>query len=272
MSSREQILARLRSREKPFPQVTPSAAYQPMTPLAGDGPSLLARFVNEAQALNAVVHQPSGEAQAIREILDILGSDETVLAWDWSSIPLPGLPAALEAARIAVAAPRDSQVRVGNQRSQRCPGCHRVFGLMQRKGPVPGHVFAAPCAYRCNHPTSNCAQPGRVDSGAAGSRIAGFSADQQYRHCLGPQPYRRYRHGTDPGHAWPGRNAYNHPVMRRIQQVLLIGVGLCVILILHGAWNTPGARGLTLDNIARAAPALVILGVYALIAILAPEA
>jgi L-lactate dehydrogenase complex protein LldG len=113
MSSREQILARLRSREKPFPRVSPPAAYQPMTPLADDEPSLLARFISEAQALDAVIHQPSGEAQAIQEILAILGTDEKVLAWDWPSIPLPGLAQALEAAHVTVASPRDEQVRVG---------------------------------------------------------------------------------------------------------------------------------------------------------------
>jgi L-lactate dehydrogenase complex protein LldG len=113
MSNREQILARLRSREKPFPQVTPPATYQPMTPLADDEPSLLARFISEAQALNAEVHQPSDERQAIQEILAILGTDEKVLAWDWPSIPLPGLAQALEAAHVTVAAPSDSQVRVG---------------------------------------------------------------------------------------------------------------------------------------------------------------
>jgi L-lactate dehydrogenase complex protein LldG len=113
MSSREQILARLRSREKPFPEVNPPEAYQPMTPLAEDEPSLLARFISEAEALNAVVHQPAGEAQAIRKILAILGSDKTVLAWDWPSIPLSGLQEALEKAQITVALPRDSNVRVG---------------------------------------------------------------------------------------------------------------------------------------------------------------
>jgi L-lactate dehydrogenase complex protein LldG len=113
MSSREQILARLRSREKPFPQADPPATYQPMTPMAGDESGLLARFIGEAEALNAVVHQPLDEALAIQVILDILGTDKIILAWDWSSIPLPGLPAALESAHVTVASPHDSEVRVG---------------------------------------------------------------------------------------------------------------------------------------------------------------
>jgi L-lactate dehydrogenase complex protein LldG len=113
MSSREQILSRLRSRQVPFPGINPPETYQPMTPLAADEAGLLARFISEAEALSAVIHQPSGEAQAIQSILEILGTDQTVLAWEWSSIPLPGLPDALEAAHISVATPRDPGVRVG---------------------------------------------------------------------------------------------------------------------------------------------------------------
>jgi L-lactate dehydrogenase complex protein LldG len=113
MSSREQILTRLRSREKPFPQVRPPATYQPMTPLVEDEAGLLDRFISEAEALNAVTHQPAGEAQAVQIILDILGADQTVLAWNWQSIPLSTLPAALEAAQISLAPPQDPGVRVG---------------------------------------------------------------------------------------------------------------------------------------------------------------
>jgi L-lactate dehydrogenase complex protein LldG len=113
MSSREQILARLRSREKPFPEVFPPATYQAMTPLSGEQPGLLDRFIGEARALDAVIHLPLDEAQAIQAILDILGTDKSVLAWDWPLIPLPGLPVGLESAHVSVADPRDSAVRVG---------------------------------------------------------------------------------------------------------------------------------------------------------------
>ena len=113
MSSREQILARLRSRQAPFPEINTPKTYQPMTPLAEDEAGLLSRFISEAQALSAVIHQPSSEAQAIQEILEILGTDTSVLAWEWSSIPLPGLAKALAAAHISVATSRDPAVRVG---------------------------------------------------------------------------------------------------------------------------------------------------------------
>jgi hypothetical protein len=47
-------------------------------------------------------------------------------------------------------------------------------------------------------------------------------------------------------------------------------VALSILLILYGVWITPGARSLTMENIIRMVPAFVILGVYVLVAILAP--
>jgi hypothetical protein len=60
-------------------------------------------------------------------------------------------------------------------------------------------------------------------------------------------------------------------MMRTIQQAFLIGIAACVLLILYGVWITPAARSLTVDNIARLAPALAILCIYALVALLAPQ-
>jgi hypothetical protein len=59
-------------------------------------------------------------------------------------------------------------------------------------------------------------------------------------------------------------------MMRSARQILLIGIAFSILLILYGVWTTPGAGFFQLDNIARIAPAFAILGVYALIAILAP--
>jgi len=113
MSSRDSILEKLRSKERPFPYVLPLTTYQPMTPLAGDEASLRARFIEEAETLNVIVHQPVDEGQAIRIILGLLAPDRTVLAWDWMGIPLPNLRDELEAAHISVALPDDPSVRVG---------------------------------------------------------------------------------------------------------------------------------------------------------------
>lgn len=113
MSSRETILARLRSRERPFPHVQPPAVYHPMTPLEGDPAALRARFIQEATALNVTIHQPAAPGEAIETLLDILAGDTTVLTWDWAAIPLPGLSAALASAGVQVAPPTDPTVRVG---------------------------------------------------------------------------------------------------------------------------------------------------------------
>lgn len=113
MSSRDQILAKLRSRQRPFPHITPPSILQPMTPLSGDTMALQARFVQEASALSAIVHQPANEQEAINTILDIVGEDKSVLAWGPAVQPLPSLAAALAAANIDVADHADPAVRVG---------------------------------------------------------------------------------------------------------------------------------------------------------------
>ena len=113
MSTRDSILARLRSKERPFPNALPPVEYQPMTPLEGDEMDLLARFIAEAQALNCIIHQPSNTAEAVQEILSLLGTDKSVSTWEWDAIPLPGLQAALSAAQIAASEPNDPRVRVG---------------------------------------------------------------------------------------------------------------------------------------------------------------
>jgi hypothetical protein len=59
--------------------------------------------------------------------------------------------------------------------------------------------------------------------------------------------------------------------MPGVRRILLIGIALSTLLILYGVWITPGAGFVRLDNIARMASTLAILGVYALTAILAPE-
>jgi L-lactate dehydrogenase complex protein LldG len=112
-SSREQILAKLRGRQRPFPHVTPLVTYQPMTPLENDPDILLDRFIHEAQILKAVVHQAMDELNAIQTILYLLGEDSQILAWDVAHIPLPGLAQSLATARINIAQPNDPNIRVG---------------------------------------------------------------------------------------------------------------------------------------------------------------
>jgi L-lactate dehydrogenase complex protein LldG len=113
MSSRDTILAKLRSRQRPFPQVQPPAVYRPMTPLAGEAAEWRARFIQEATALNITIHQPAVYSEAIELVLDILAGDKAVLAWADGAMPLPGLAEALAAAGVTIAPPGDDKVRVG---------------------------------------------------------------------------------------------------------------------------------------------------------------
>ncbi|MCP5095211.1 MAG: hypothetical protein GY943_06640 [Chloroflexi bacterium] len=111
--SRDQILSKLQSRKRPFPHISPPTAHHPMTPLSSEADELIARFIQEAEALAAVVHQPEDEPAAVDTILNLIGNDTSILAWDWSHVPLPSLPTELEARNIRIAPHDDAAVRVG---------------------------------------------------------------------------------------------------------------------------------------------------------------
>ena len=111
MSARDNILKRLRAAATPFTDLEPITERREMVPM--DGVDLVERFAQKAEALSASVYRPETESAAIDTILSLLGTDEQVLAWDFAHIPLPSLQTSLESKNIAVADPRDSQVRVG---------------------------------------------------------------------------------------------------------------------------------------------------------------
>ncbi|MAT98040.1 MAG: hypothetical protein CL608_12915 [Anaerolineaceae bacterium] len=113
MSSREEILGKLRQAKRPFPAVTPPTAHQKVVPLSDTSPvALQARFVQEAEKAACVVHQASSPAAAIAEILQIVGEDMAVSSWDLAHIPVPGLPEALDKANVSRVG-LDADVRVG---------------------------------------------------------------------------------------------------------------------------------------------------------------
>ena len=85
-----------------------------MVPLANsERQTLRDEFARQAEALTANVIQPGSAQEAIDFILQVIGDDKAVLAWDFAHIPLPGLPAALQDAGIVVANSRNGGVRVG---------------------------------------------------------------------------------------------------------------------------------------------------------------
>jgi L-lactate dehydrogenase complex protein LldG len=111
MSARERILGKLRAASRPFEDVPPVADRRVMSPLEPE--SAAGMFVERLKALSAHVLVTADEPEAVAYVLKIIGEDRRVLAWDFAHIPLEPLGAALAAAGIQVADPRDSDVRVG---------------------------------------------------------------------------------------------------------------------------------------------------------------
>ena len=113
MSSREEILGKLRGAQRPFPSSTPPANYRPMIPVSDRAPAaLLAQFVAEAEKAACVVHQAETPEAAVAAILGIVGEDTAVSSWDLAHIPVPGLAEVLDKANIARVG-QDASVRVG---------------------------------------------------------------------------------------------------------------------------------------------------------------
>lgn len=113
MSSREQILGKLRAAKRPFPTITPPTDYRPMIPVSNISPAaLLTQFAAEADKAACVVHQVATPEAAIAAILAMIDKDTTISSWDLAHIPIPGLAKALDKANIARVG-QDDAVRVG---------------------------------------------------------------------------------------------------------------------------------------------------------------
>lgn len=113
MSARENILKRLRAAQQPFTDVAPIEERDIIAPLDADPQGLRDRFIAEAEALSATVHQPADAAAAVATILSLIGDETQVLAWAFDEIPVAGLGLALSEHNITVADPRADGVRIG---------------------------------------------------------------------------------------------------------------------------------------------------------------
>lgn len=116
MSSRERILSKLwqrRDKGEPFPTVSAPAVYRPMVP-RGDtsAEALSAQFMQEALKAGCVLHEAGTAAEALAAVLEVVGDDKSVSAWDPALVPLPGLAEGLAAAQIEEVG-QDAGVRVG---------------------------------------------------------------------------------------------------------------------------------------------------------------
>ncbi|MEJ2748094.1 MAG: lactate utilization protein [Anaerolineae bacterium] len=113
MSSRDQILGKLREATRPFPTITSPTTYRPMVPRRDISPATLqAQFVAEAEKAACVMHQVETSEAAIAAILDVIGEYTTISSWDLEHGPIPGLAEALDAANITRVG-QDADVRVG---------------------------------------------------------------------------------------------------------------------------------------------------------------
>jgi L-lactate dehydrogenase complex protein LldG len=114
MSSRQKILSKLRSAQKPFQEVAPIEDRRHMVPLSPDltTDELLQRFTQEAQALSCYVYYLNAQ-DATSKIMDLIGDHQAVLSWSQEHIPLAGLHDALGSAGVTIADPKDGTVLVG---------------------------------------------------------------------------------------------------------------------------------------------------------------
>jgi L-lactate dehydrogenase complex protein LldG len=114
MASREQILGKLRKAQQPFTDVPPIEDRRQMSVVEDDSPAALKQtFIEEAKKLNVLVHEATTDADAVEIVLDLLGSDQVVMHWDFAYIPVSGLGPILAHSTIKSADMRDGTVRVG---------------------------------------------------------------------------------------------------------------------------------------------------------------
>ncbi|MCB9459630.1 MAG: lactate utilization protein [Anaerolineaceae bacterium] len=115
MSSRDQILGRLRAAQKPFTDVPPVAERRHMVPGVEDmGPAeLQARFMQELDLLGCTIYCPRDNQDALNHIVEHLGDATSVLSWDDDHLPVDGLSDALQKANIKIAEFDDGEAHVG---------------------------------------------------------------------------------------------------------------------------------------------------------------
>lgn len=114
MSSRQKILSKLRSAQKPFQEVAPIEDRRHMVPLSPDltADELLQRFTQEAQALSCYVYHLNAQ-DATTKIMDLIGDNQSVLSWSQEYIPLAGIHDELASAGVTIADHKDGSVLVG---------------------------------------------------------------------------------------------------------------------------------------------------------------
>ena len=112
MSSRDQILAKLKAARQPFTDIPIRTAHLPVVKnLPTD--DLLSSFVQKAEALACQVTVCDTDETAIQQILSIIGAEKIVTTWDFACLPVTGLEAALAEADLTQEVPKHRAVKIG---------------------------------------------------------------------------------------------------------------------------------------------------------------
>lgn len=113
MSARDNILRKLRSARPTFDEPASEPTRRHMVPVPDTSREVLqALFVQQTKSLGCQVAVVANAEAALSYLLDLIGSDQTVLGWDPAYIPLPGLGEALAHASIQIVQ-QGEDVRLG---------------------------------------------------------------------------------------------------------------------------------------------------------------
>lgn len=114
MSSKNIILKKLRAAKQPFTDVEPLAEKTPVVTVEDTSlAALRERFIEAAKKVKVNVYEANSPNDALETILDLIGDEKRILAWQTEHIPLPNLYNALAQAGISIAEPEDDTVLVG---------------------------------------------------------------------------------------------------------------------------------------------------------------
>jgi L-lactate dehydrogenase complex protein LldG len=114
MTSRDQILKKLRAVRQPFTDIPPVEERRHMVPLEDlSSAGLRERFIMEAEKLKCKVWQVEDAESANQKLLELIGEEKCILSWSPPHIPIDGLESMLSSAGITIADPHDGNVKVG---------------------------------------------------------------------------------------------------------------------------------------------------------------
>lgn len=113
MSSKNNILNRLRKAQQPFTDILPIETPRKMVNLdEASLADLAGRFTLEAEKLSCYVYRAEDEQDALKQLLGLLEGSKEALAWDDDKLPFP-IKDALFEKNIAIASHDNTFVNVG---------------------------------------------------------------------------------------------------------------------------------------------------------------